>query len=62
MAFVSQLYYWGKADAGLMDECFRASGRMRPKWDDTRGEQTYGGLTIAKVCESNSDIFGGDYV
>jgi len=62
MAFISQLYYWGKADAGLMDECFRASGRMRPKWDDTRGEQTYGGLTIAKVCESSTDIFGGDYV
>jgi hypothetical protein len=45
-----------------MDACFRSSGRMRSKWDDTSGEQTYGELTIAKVSESNTDVFGGGYV
>jgi primase-polymerase (primpol)-like protein len=62
MAFVKQLYYWCKADPQLMDACFRVSERMRPKWDYTRGDKTYGQMTIAKVCESNTDVFGGDYV
>jgi putative DNA primase/helicase len=62
MAFIKQLYYWCKADTQLMDACFRASGRMRSKYDETRDEQTWGRLTITKVCESNTDVFGGDYV
>ena len=35
-----------------IDRLFRASGMMRPKWDERRGTQTYGQLTIAKVLES----------
>ena len=62
MAFVAQLHYWCKADQQLMDECFRASGRMRPKWDEQRGNQTYGEMTIQNVYRTNSDIFGGEYV
>jgi primase-polymerase (primpol)-like protein len=62
MAFVKQLYYWCKADPQLMDACFRVSELMRPKWDYTRGDKTYGQMTIAKVCESDTDVFGGDYV
>jgi len=62
MAFVKQLYYWCKGDQQLMDECFRASGRMRPKWDEYRSDQTYGEMTIRKVCRTNSDTFGGRYV
>jgi putative DNA primase/helicase len=49
MALMKQLYYWCKPDVGLMNACFRSSGRMRPKWDDTYGEQTYAELTIAKI-------------
>jgi len=62
MALVKQLYYWCKADERLMDECFRASGRTRPKWDEQRGDQTYGEMTIQNVCRTNSEIFGGRYV
>ena len=62
MAFVKQLYYWCKGDQRLMDECFRASGRMRRKWDEYRGNQTYGEMTIRKVCRTNSETFGGRYV
>lgn len=62
MALVKQLYYWCKGDRQLMDECFRASGRMRHKWDECRGNQTYGEMTIEKVCQSNSVTFGGGYV
>jgi primase-polymerase (primpol)-like protein len=62
MAFVKQLYYWCQGDQQLMDDCFRVSGRMRPKWDEYRGDQTYGEMTIRKVCRTNSDTFGGRYV
>jgi putative DNA primase/helicase len=64
MAFVAQLHYWCKGDQQLMDECFRASGRMRPKWDEihSSGGTTYGEMTIRKVCRTNSDTFGGRYV
>ena len=59
ITFVKQLYYWCKGDRQLMDDCFRASGWMRSKWDDQRGDQTYGEMTIRKVRRSNSDTFGG---
>ena len=64
MAFVKQLYYWCQGDQQLMDECFRASGRMRPKWNEVHSADgaTYGEMTIRKVCRTNSDTFGGRYV
>jgi primase-polymerase (primpol)-like protein len=62
MAFVKQLHYWCQGDQQLMDKCFRTSGRMRPKWDEKRGDQTYGEMTIQKVCRTNTDTFGGRYV
>lgn len=62
MALVKQLYFWCKGDTRLMDKCFRASSRMRPKWDEKRGNQTYGEMTIQKVYRSNSKIFEGKYV
>jgi putative DNA primase/helicase len=60
MAFVSQLYFWCKGDEQLIDECFRASSRMRPKWDKYRGKQTYGEMTIEKAYRG--DTFDGDYL
>ena len=62
IAFVKQLYYWCKGDQQLMDECVRASDRMRQKWDEYRGDQTYGQMTIRKVCRTNNETFGGRYV
>lgn len=64
MAFVKQLYYWCRGDQQLMDECFRASGRMRRKWDEVHSADgaTYGEMTIRKVCRTNNDTFGGRYV
>jgi putative DNA primase/helicase len=64
MAFVKQLYYWCKGDQQLMDECFRASGWMRPKCDEVHSADgtTYGEMTIQKVCRTNSDTFGEGYV
>jgi hypothetical protein len=64
MAFVKQLYYWCKGDQQLMDECIRASGRIRPKWDGVHSSDraTYSEMTIRKVCLTNNDTFGGRYV
>jgi len=64
MAFMKQLYYWCKGDQRLMDKCFRASGRMRQKWDEVHASDgaTYGEMTIRKVCRTNSETFGRGYV
>lgn len=64
LAFAAYLYFWCKGDRQLMDDCFRASDRMRPKWDDVHSSDgdTYGEMTIAKASQTNEDTFGGDYV
>jgi len=64
MALVSHLYFWCQGAPRLVDECFRASSRMRPKWDEVRTSDgaTYGELTIREVCRSNTETFGGKYV
>ncbi len=36
----------------LIDKVFRKSALYRPKWDEKRGTETYGELTINKVLES----------
>jgi putative DNA primase/helicase len=64
MAFVAQLHYWCKGDEQLMDKCFRASERMRSKWDEVHysNGDTYGEGIIRKVCRTNGEAFGGRYV
>ena len=36
-------------DSQQLDRLFRASGLMRPKWDERHGDQTYGAMTIEKA-------------
>jgi len=64
LEFAAHLYFWCKGDQQLMDECFRASGRMREKWDEVHSSdgETYGEMTIAKACRTNEETFGGSYV
>jgi primase-polymerase (primpol)-like protein len=45
-ALCNLLAFWTGGDAGRIDHLFRASGLMRPKWDERRGGQTYGERTI----------------
>ena len=54
MALCNHLAYWTENDAGRMDAMFRESGLMRDKWDELRGSQTYGELTIAEAIRSTS--------
>lgn len=64
LAFAAHLYFWCKGDRQLMDECFRASDRMREKWDEVHSSngETYGEMTIAKACQTNEHTFGGSYI
>jgi putative DNA primase/helicase len=44
------LAFW-TSDPTQLDRLFRQSGRMRDKWDERHGAQTYGAQTIAKALE-----------
>lgn len=55
LALCSMLSYWCGGDEKRIDRLFRASALMRSKWDEARGESTYGALTIAKATESSED-------
>ncbi len=42
MALVDHLAFWTGGDAQRIDRLFRRSALMRAKWDERRGDQTYG--------------------
>ena len=46
LALAGALAFWTGPDPGRIDRLFRASGLMRPKWNDRRGDSTYGAQTI----------------
>ena len=52
LALASYLAFWTNNDLVRMDNLFRQSGLMRPKWDEKRGLQTYGELTLRKALGS----------
>jgi AAA domain len=55
LALCLRLAYWAKNDPDRVDRLFRASGLMRDKWDEQRGTQTYGELTVEKAVEKSLD-------
>jgi putative DNA primase/helicase len=61
MALCNHLAFWLGRDTVRMDTAFRLSGLMRPKWDEKRGQQTYGELTLQKAigCVTQSYQAGG---
>jgi phage/plasmid-associated DNA primase len=54
-ALCGMLAFYTQSPAGQgesqIDRLFRQSGRMREKWDERHGQQTYGELTIAKAIK-----------
>lgn len=60
MALCSHLCFYSVGDPGRIDRLFRASDLMRPKWDEMRGAQTYGDLTIGKVVHRATDFYQPD--
>ncbi len=56
-ALVAELAFWCSGDAEQMDRLFRQSGLMRDKWDEYRGADTYGNLTIAKAVSRMTTFY-----
>jgi putative DNA primase/helicase len=56
-ALCASLAFWTGRDPIRMDRLFRASGLGRPKWDEPRGAETYGALTIARACAQCQETY-----
>lgn len=61
LALCSDLAYWTNGDPRRMDDLFRQSGLMRPKWDERRGANTYGEITIAEALKGFTPYTQQDY-
>jgi hypothetical protein len=57
LALCSHLYFWARADRFRMDRLFRQSGLMREKWDNRRGDRTYGERTLDVVLQNGGEIY-----
>ncbi len=57
LALCTMLAFWTGKDATRIDRLFRTSALYRDKWDEQRGETTYGGLTIAKAISWCNVVF-----
>ena len=57
LALCNHLAFFTGKDMTQMDRIFRKSKLLRPKWDERRGQQTYGKLTIEKACDGTSDTY-----
>jgi primase-polymerase (primpol)-like protein len=49
LALCAALMFWTGNDADMVDSLFRKSGLMREKWDESRGEHTYGEKTLERA-------------
>ena len=58
LALCNHLAFWTGRDAGRIDQLFRASGLYRPKWDERRGERTYGQRTIDLAIAGIREVHG----
>lgn len=54
LSLVGSLMFYCGNDAATVDRLFRSSALMRPKWDEYRGDRTYGEITIAKSSSSET--------
>jgi putative DNA primase/helicase len=57
LALCSIIAFWSAGDAGLIDQVYRQSKLVRDKWDQGRGRQTYGQLTISVALEGVRQFF-----
>lgn len=59
LALCSILAFWTGKSPEWIDRLFRKSKLFRPKWDEYRGSQTYGEITIAKVIAETEEVWKG---
>ena len=61
LALCRLLAFWTGGDEGQMDCLFRSCGLFRPKWDERRGETTYGERTIRRALKDQKAFFTPGY-
>ena len=61
-ALCSELAFWCKEDARLMNQCFQDSNRYRDKWKQVHygNGMTYGERAIQKAINTNPDTYSAD--
>lgn len=57
LAFCNMLAFWTGRNKPVMDSMFRASGLMRPKWDEKHGKGTYGDITLNKAISGCDSVY-----
>jgi primase-polymerase (primpol)-like protein len=57
LGLCSSLAFWAGPDPARLDRLFRASGLMRSKWDEARGESTYGQQTVEKALAGRAEFY-----
>ena len=57
LALCNLLAFWLGADKARMDAAFRASGLFRKKWDERRGADTYGNLTLSRALADCQEVY-----
>jgi hypothetical protein len=58
LALCNKIAYYNP-DPVAIDRIFRLSGRMRPKWDEKRGAETYGQMTVNKALSEGTSAQAG---
>lgn len=58
LALCNMLAFWTGKNPEQMDRIFRGSGLYRVKWDEWRGEQTYGEKTINAAIRGCKEVYG----
>ena len=56
-ALLAILGFWCSGDKAQMDRLFRQSCLMREKWDEYRGADTYGNISIEKAVSKMTDYY-----
>lgn len=57
LALCNMLAFYCQGDKGAVDRLFRQSALMRPKWNEKRGDNTYGEMTIDKAVNSCREFY-----
>jgi len=60
LALCGKLAFWTGGEENRIDSLFRQSGLMREKWDEQRGAQTYGEMTVEKAVSDQTEFYDPD--
>lgn len=60
LALCSILAFWTNRDPVVIDRLYRQSKLFTAKWDELRGLQTYGAMTIKKAVKGTENIYTPD--